>query len=193
MAVVDQTWLNSINRAKRIDPAKALVRLRAIECGLLDVDIPSNVRALRTNALRHDREIRDACLFSYGMSCRIGQTVWVYPREESDFDFVAAWEVPPTRHFAMVQLKEVVPHKLNPLATLQAVIDRLSKYPVSRDLTVAIKVNREGPFDPTTITVPQLNIASLWVFGSASADQSKWFLCGNFLETPEISLFSYPS
>jgi hypothetical protein len=190
---MDRSWLNSINRANRIDPEKSLKKLRQIEYVIAESNVPPKAKALRTNALKRDRELRDACLFCWGMSCRIGQTVWVYPREDSDFDFVAGWDVELNRHFALVQLKEVVPHSLNPNASLQAVANKLNKYPVSNALTVAIRINQPMRFDPAAVEIPPLALAALWVFGAASEDQSKWFLCGNMLESPEISLFDYPT
>ena len=67
-------------------------RLRQVEYGVALSDLPPAVKNLRTHLLKRDREIRDACLFCVGMSALIGQKIWVYPVEDADFDFVAAWE-----------------------------------------------------------------------------------------------------
>jgi hypothetical protein len=189
---MDRAWLNKINREKRIDPEKALRKLRLIEYAVASSKFDPKVKNLRTNQLKREREIRDACLFCFGMSHRIGQTIWVYPIEEADFDFVAAWEVGRNRHFAPTQLKEVAPKGLNAKATLQAVVDRLSDYRASEELTVAIHLNQQGRFDPEKIVLPVLKIAALWLFGSISEDQSQWFLYGNMLEEAAYTIFSYP-
>ncbi len=190
---MDRALLNQLNRQSRIDPEQALIKLRVIQHVLALSDAEQKIKDLRTRGLKREREIRQACLFCYGMSCRIGQKVWVYPVEDSDYDCVASWEVDSTRHFAPIQLKEVVPAHLNHEADLQAIIDGLTKYPVSADLTVAIYVNQNGRFEPSSIKLPNLSIAALWVFGTLAPDQSEWFLCGNFLETPEMISFSYPT
>ena len=97
------------------------------------------------------------------------------------------------QHFAPVQLKEVVPGKLNSAASLQATVNALaSKYTDSLDLTVAIHLNQQMRFEPSAIDMPALRIASLWVFGSIAPDQSKWGLWGNFLETAYGTSYEYP-
>ena len=189
---MDRSWLNQINREPRINPGKALQNLRRIEQGIATSDLHPKVKSLRTHSLKREREIRDACLFCYGMSCRLGQPVWVYPKEDADFDFVAAWEVGGERHFAPTQLKELVSSKLNSKATLQEIIDGLAKYQVSDQLTVAIHLNRVGRFEPEKLAVPKLGLAALWLFGAVTEDQSRWRLYGNILQEAEFSEFEYP-
>ena len=120
-----------------------------------------------------------------------------FARSESHYyDFVASWITDDdTRRFAPVQLKEIVPAELNSLAALQTTIDSLpSKYVDSEDLTVAIYLNRQLHFDPSTLRIPKMAIAGLWIFGAVTADQSKWGLWGNFLESqPQGTLFAYPA
>jgi len=137
--------------------------------------------------------MRAAALFCYGMAQRIGQTVYLASSEAQDYDFVASWAVDDTQHLAPVQLKEVVPQDLNPLASVQATVNALSKYVDSEDLTVVIHLNQHGRFDPAALVVPSLRIAALWIFGAISEDQAQWGLWGNFLETPEGTRFEYPT
>jgi|SRR5579872_625703 len=191
---MDGPWLNKINRERRIDPREALKRLRTmVELNVALSDLPADVKSLRTHGLKRDREIREACLFCHGMAQRIGQPVWVYPVEDADYDFVAAWEVDDTRHFAPVQLKEVVPKHRNPSASLQAIVDRLTRYQASDQLTVAIHFNRAEQIDLRRVSVPPLALAGLWVFGAISEDQSQWALWGNMLEVPAWSAFEHPT
>lgn len=191
MPEMDRAWLNKINRSSRIDPQRALKNLREIEVAIADVNLDDKVRALRTTKLKRERELREACLFAHGMSCRQDQKIWVYPVEDADFDFVASWDAEPVRHFAPVQLKELVPSNLNPYLSLQAIVDALTSY-TSPTLTIAVHYNREDRFDARKVQIPPLKVAALWVFGAVSPDQSKWMLYGNMLEDAEMSWFDYP-
>jgi hypothetical protein len=190
---MDRSWLNKLNREKRIDPKSALKKLRTmVEFDVALSDLAPDVKALRTQGLKRHREIRAACLFCYGLSCWLQQPVWVYPIEDADYDFVAGWDVAPDRHFAPVQLKEVVPEELNPNSSLQSIVDGLIRYQASEQLTAAIHVNRQGRFDPRTIAIPSLKIAALWIFAAMAEDQSRWGLYGNMLEEPVLTEFDYP-
>ncbi len=80
---------------------------------------------------------------------------------------------------------------------MQAVLDVLSKYTDSADLTVVIKLNRPEKFDPSTLNLPtNLRIGGLWIFGSLSADQSEFGLWGDLLGKVDAHLgtrFQCPS
>jgi hypothetical protein len=123
--------------------------------------------------------------------------VWVVDDEDNDYDFVAVWENNGDNYFTHTQLKEVVPERLNVEASVQSIIDKLAaKYPVSDDLTVAIRVNRQFMLDLDKITIPAaLHIAAVWIYGAASQDASRWFLTGNLIEPePNVAwFFDYPA
>ena len=112
------------------------MRLRELEPHVAASNLSKKVKNLRTNPLNWSRELREGALFSFGMSQRIGQTVFLSPFEAQDHDFVASWVVGETQHLAPVQLKEVVPHDLNPMASVQRIVAALAKYTDSADLTV---------------------------------------------------------
>lgn len=155
---------------------------------------PDAVKSLRTRDLRPLRELREACLFCYGMTKCTGQKFWIAHTEAQDYDAVAMWTVGDTQSFAPIQIKEVVPHKLNAAASVEAVIGSLGKYTDSQDLTVAIHLNREiKGFDPSVIEVPPLKIAALWIFGAVSPDKSRWAIWGNFLDQLQAGEFEYPT
>ena len=157
-------------------------------------DLPSNVKSLRTNALKEWRQAREAALFCVGIGQRMGQTVRLAKSEESDYDFVASWVTGDTWHFAPVQLKEVVPTDINSAASIQAAIDALpSKYVDSVELTVAIYLNQQVSFDPSDIRIPSMRIGALWVFGGLAPDASEWGLWGDFLDEPKGTRFAYPA
>lgn len=190
---MDNSRLRSLQKLVFQDPAPFLVRIRQLELDLATSDIPKKIKNLRTNSLKESRELRAAALFCYGMSQRIGETIYVGRGESQDYDFIASWVVDGRQHLAPVQLKEVVPVGLNPEASLQATVDALTKYVDSEDLTVAIHLNQQMRFEPSKLTIPPLRIAALWIFASIVPDQSIWSLWGNFLETPEGTRYEYPA
>ena len=179
------------------DPRGFLAALRNVEWAVAASATPERIKTLRTQGLKPEREMRDAAIFCVGISERIGFDVRFAPVENQDFDFIATWfDGDATRHYCPVQLKEVAPPHLNAGATFQAVVDSLTRYADSADVTVAIKINRPGRFDPAELKLPaNLRIGGLWIFASLSADQSEFGLWGDFLsrtDAPRGTRFSYP-
>ena len=86
-----------------------------------------------------------------------------------------------------------MPIDINPYLDLNTLISSLQKYNDSNDLTVAIHMNRHGTIDISKIIIPQLNIRELWLFGSLTLDQSKWFLVGDLLKDKNYYEFYYPA
>lgn len=189
---MDRTWLRFARKLEYRDPVSLLRSLRKIELQIATSNTTDKIKELRTNGLKEFREIREAAIFCHGMSQRLGQTVFVGTGESRDYDFVASWFEGDTQQLAPVQIKEVVPDKLNPKASVQATVDALTKYVDSRDLVVAIHLNRRTSFDPAQLVVPDLNIAELWIFGGLAPDQSIWGLWGNFMKAPTGTCYSYP-
>lgn len=183
----------ALQRREFKDPKPILVDLRAVAGFVATSSLPDNVKNLRTHDLKRWRELRAGCIFCYGMGRRIGQTVFIADEEGDDYDFIASWVVGGEQHLAPVQMKEVVPKDLNAAATVQSVVDSLTKYVDAADLTVAIHLNQAARFEPGNLVIPKLNIAALWVFAAVSDDQRRWGLWGNFMEEPQGGLFEYPT
>lgn len=178
---------------KYYEPRHVLVQLRNTELAIARrTDLPDAVKHLRTQELKHLRELREACLFCYGWSQIDGQSFDVAHAEAQDYDTVASWRSDDHLHFAPIQIKEVVPANLNRHTSVQAIVNKLSRYVDSADLTVVIHLNRSTPFSPATLVVPPLKIAALWVFGALNAEQTRWAIWGNFLETLRWGEFAYP-
>jgi hypothetical protein len=177
------------------DPRTVLVDLRRLEATVAASDASFAIKNLRTRELRPLRELREACIFCYGMTeCTAGPKFLVAHAEEQDYDAVATWNVDDCQNFAPIQIKEIVPHKVNLVASVQEVVAGLQKYVNSEDLTVAIHLNRTvRGFNPAEIVVPPLKVAALWIFGAIAADQSRWAIWGNFLDVREACEFTYPS
>lgn len=181
--------INQFAQLKYHDPRPILVRLREVEIEVSGSNLSPEVKHLRTNALKPDREKREAALFCHGIGQRIGETVYLAWSEAQDHDFITLR----TGGYAPVQLKEVVPTHLNPAASVQNVINGLVKYVDSEELVVAIHLNQRLRFDPSSVHIPELRIRQLWIFFAISEDQSEWGLCGNLLESAEVTIFSYPT
>ncbi|MGV8990120.1 MAG: hypothetical protein ACOH1Q_01825 [Thiobacillus sp.] len=181
-----------MQRSEFRDPRQFLVEIRKLEYLIAASELSQKAKRLRTNNLKEWREIREAAVFCFGMGQRIGQPVFLSRGESQDYDFIATWTLGEVQNFAPVQLKEVVPEEVNATASIEKVIGSLTKYVDSKDLTVAIHLNRQVHFDALELVIPPLPIAALWIFGSISPDQSEWGLWGNFLEKPEGSRFAYP-
>ncbi|MDR8058737.1 hypothetical protein [Burkholderia cenocepacia] len=189
---MDETWLREIKALEYQDSGSYLARLREIEVQVATSDLPNKVKALRTNGLKEFRELREGALFCQGISQRYGWQVFIGRGEARDYDLVARWRVDSEWYVAPIQIKEVVPPKINPKASLQLTIDALAKYVDSRNLVVAIHMNQAGEFDPAQLRIPRLNIGELWVFFAEKPDQSVWALWGDCLSTPTYSRFTYP-
>ena len=188
-------WLNAASRLMYHDPVPFLKRLREFEPKVADSNLPDEVKNLRTNSLKEWGEARQAALFCVGIGDRMQQKVYLAKTEASDYDFIASWiGDDDTRHFAPVQLKEVVPSDINARASVQSTIDALvDKYVDSRDLIVAIYLNQQTHFNPSELRIPRMQIAALWMFGGLAPDGTQWGIWGDFLETPSGTAFSYPA
>jgi len=180
-------------KQKYHDPEIVLVQLREIEENPSVQALPEKVRTLRTNKLQFHKQGREAALFCYGLGERVLKTKVKFSNYmQADYDFVACWKEKEELFFTPVQLKEVTPDKINPNSILQVEIDKLSKYSRSEDLVVAIFLNKRCKTDFSEIRIPKLNIAELWIFGSMSVDQSKWFIYGDMLRMPQFFEFEHP-
>ena len=190
---MNRLWLRTAEKLNYVDPTVYLRLLRTSEIKIALSDTQPKVRSLRTNSLKVAREQREAALFCQGMSERLGHKVYFATQENQDYDFIAKWIVGEESHYAVVQLKELVPIETNPQATMETLIKSLAKYTDSKDLTVAIHLNQRCRFEPFLLRLPSLNIASIWVFGCVTPDQSGWSLWGNFTESePYCTQFAYP-
>lgn len=191
---MSRSRIREFERREYRDPETFLRALRKVELEVSMLSGGSREKALRTNGLKEWREAREAALFCYGMSQRLGYPIYMSKGEAQDYDFVASWVAGSERHYAPVQLKEVVPAQLSSDSDLESIIASLpASYPDSEDLTVAIHLNRQGRFELGKLAIPQMRLAGLWVFGGISPDQSEWALWGNFLQQPEGSHFTYPA
>lgn len=189
MSIKIRAW----SKLKYLDPKEILIRIREVEKNYPLEEMPYKVATLRTKPLQAHGESRQCALFCYGMSQALGVTLGYAESEEADYDFIIYCVE--EESFIPLQMKELVPEKLNKDTDIQKEINKLKKkYVDSEDLCVALYINRlEKSLDVSRIDIAGLNIAELWLFGAASPDQSKWKIIGNLLDSPKTYEFTYPN
>ena len=185
--------VNEWAKLKFVDPAIALPQLREIQKLAARSNLPERIKNLRTSKFKQHRQAWEATLFCYGMSKLLGLTVYVSPHEASDYDAVSMWIDGDTQQFAPIQIKELVPRILNPNTSINKEISKLCRYPCSNDTIVVMHVNRPGRLELADLSIPQLNISQLWLLGTVTPDQCRWFIGGNLLANPKIFEFDIPT
>jgi hypothetical protein len=185
--------IREFDRLSYKDPADYLKRLRAAERLLPAGHLRYEVRSLRTRRLRLDKERREAALLCYGVKQVMGYEAMgfaSYPTADHDAVFRRREEN--TILYTPVQLKEVVPLRLNSKASIEAELAKLTKYSNATDLVVGVFFNQIGDYDFSSLNVPKIDVAQIWVFGCCSLDQNEWYLHGDLLSDARLSKFRYP-
>lgn len=173
-------------------PKNILIKLRELEILVAQSNLDEKVKTLQKRELKKFLEWRAAAIFCYGLSESVlKKNIYYAPVESEDFDCVALWQDADYQVYTPLQIKEVVPDKVNPESTLNGEIAKLQKYSDSKDLVVAMQLNKKGRLEFSTINTPKLQIAELWIFGALTED-NKWFLYGNLLTKPNYFEFAYP-
>lgn len=188
------TRLNAWKNLRFLDPERVLIGLHDIAKMYPLNSFPYEFSSLRRRDVRHFGEGRQAALFCFAMSKVVGVPVWFAQTEASDYDIVTRFRRNDVDHYAPVQLKELVPARVNAASSLQGELDKLSKYVDSADLIVAFHVNRDVRLEPSDLRLPRGAIAQLWLYAATAPDQSKWAAFGDLLgPSPGQFDFIYPS
>lgn len=175
------------------DPELTLRRLRELQYTVARSDLVEKVRNLRRRDLKKYAELRQAALFCYGMSRRMGQTIFFAPHEQADHDAICFWAGPDgLENYAPLQLKELPPPTKDPRAALNTLLASLEKYRSSPELQVAIYLNKTTRLELQKIVIPRVALAGIWLFGAESVDQRNWNLIGDLRAVPERSVFIHP-
>jgi hypothetical protein len=171
-----------------------LDRMRKVALSGVLEGLPYKVSGLRRRDLRSFLEGRQAALFCYGVGRAIGVEVSFALHEDADYDAVATYRIEDKQIFVPIQLKELVPEHVNPTAQLQDILDSLDrKLKDSKDLVVAIHINRNiADLRPSELQLPH-NLGQLWLYGAKTPDQQTWILVGDLLLNPNNFIeFNYP-
>ena len=82
---------------------------------------------------------------------------------------------------------------MNPRASLQTELDKISKYVDSTDLIVAFHVNSDMQVIPSELRFPTGVVSELWFYGATAPDQVTWVLIGDMLKpNPRALGFVHP-
>jgi hypothetical protein len=187
------------------DPAIALPRMAAFwnwlateqQAGRIKMD--EDVRRMRTQGLKADREGRDGLLFVHGLGLWSGKKIVLSKSESADYDLIAGRRDGPDDDatapwsWTKIQHKELPPTDLNPDIELSQLLDGIrARYKQPTDTVLLIRLNREGTFDPHAVDLTGINFLETW-FVWCSDGGSQWAIWGTPLgEQPAIG-FNYPS
>ena len=175
------------------DPEEYLRRWWRIAPLISSMNLQYQQKSFRTHGLRIHKDRREAALFCLGLQVATGNSTFEFAMSEaSDYDAVFRCIVNGKICFTPIQLKEIVPTRLDEKATLEREIAKLGKYADSQDLVVALFLDRNGISKLTEIEAPNLKLGGIWIFGCCSPDQSRWFLFGNIPSNPKLFEFVHP-
>lgn len=186
----DSIRLREFCRQEYYDPEKILRSLRQIELDPQLLRLDQEVRELRKREYRKHLEGRQAALFCYAIGKLLNISIEFAYQEISDFDCIAKWADHDEVKYAPIQLKEA--HHIVSVSQINCEIAKLVKYPDSKNTVVAMWVNGSFHGDLSQIEVPQLNLGELWLYGSLSPFQDKWFLFGDLLISSTLFEWQYP-
>jgi len=188
-AILKRQWRSLDYR----DPRPTLKRLRVKRRGFPAQGRGDPLHHLRSGRDRLARERHQAALLAHGIAQAVlKRKVRFALSEDADYDCVFRWHEGPSPTFMPVQLKEVVPDTLNPDASLDEIVQKLTRYAASSSLVVGIHLNRLGIDQLDQLDVPDLNLRELWVFGATGRAPNEWAIYGNVLDRPKLYVFEYP-
>ena len=194
MKPVDQITYRKWRLLKWRDPRTDLINLGKRYDQLLQQGIEATTDDLRTRDLRKYLEQIQAALFAYFISqSRLKSPIAYAMSEEQDYDCVLWWKVEGKSRYAPVQLKEVVPHHINPTASVEAELTKLGKYVTSDHSVIAVHLNQTGYVEYSSIKKPMTSAAEIWLYAALAPDQSLWFLYGDLLHAPRGYEIGWPS
>lgn len=176
------------------DPRTDLVQLGKLQARITQEGNPSTLEDLRNHDLEKYLEFRQAALFAYFIGHSVLRTPIAYAvYEAEDYDCVLWWKCNRGNRYTPVQLKEVVPTRVNPHSTVNSELSKLRKYAASSDTVAAFHVNQSGQLDFSKLQTPNTGCREIWLYTSISADQSKWLLYGDLLHNPRDYEIDFPT
>lgn len=116
---------------------------------------------------RTPREAWHAMFFARAYECYFqlqDMHVWIEPTQDSAHDAILQWMQDGSVRQLKVQLKELPSESLNPNLALQGLIDEKVKSMTGvKDVALAFFLGRNLP--AMTITIPDNELAGVWIFG----------------------------
>jgi hypothetical protein len=171
------------------NPAKVLRGLDRLfdSVGLRRFRHPGDL--LLSRQVRQIAEDRRCALFLFGAGQVLRRRILFAPCECRDYDYVGAYEINGRVYRFPIQLKQLVPNRLNASTDLQREVAKLKKYGTSPDLVVAIHINRQIHLQPQLLDLSGVKVKELWLFGQFGARKRTWLLIGNLMSAPRAYFF----
>lgn len=180
-------------KLKYINPTKLLLGIDEI------FDASDLKKYERASDILLDRRIRDiaedrrCAIFCHGAGQALSTEILFSSYEHADYDYVGAFKHKGGIRTFPIQLKQLVPDRLNSATSLQREISKLGKYADASDLVVAVHINRKMHMKPQELDVSELKIKELWLFGRLHDQANSWLLFGNLMSTnPHAYKFQLP-
>lgn len=183
MKTVDRATRMLFESLKWRDPRTDLVELGRLQGRLAKEGQPPALDDLRNHQLKQYLEQRQAALFAYFISSAVLKAPIAYAMKEAeDYDCILWWKLQSKSCYTPVQLKEIVPPRINARASIETELSKLSKYASTSETIAAFHVNQTGPLDFTEVKAPRTGLNGIWLYAALSPDQSSWFLYGDLLK-----------
>ena len=147
---------------------------------------------LRDRDLKSAREPLQAALFCYFISYALKTRIEYAMSEDEDYDCVFRRKVDGATGYTPVQLKEIVPSRIDPKASIKTGLENLKKYRTSDHTVVAFHVNHSGYFDYHSMPKPETSFAEIWFYGPLTSDLFLWELYGDLLHQPRRYEIPWP-
>lgn len=180
-------------KLKYINPTKLLLGMHAMfdASGLKKYKRASDI--LLDRRAREISEDRRCAIFCYGVGQVSGTEILFSPYEHADYDYVGAFKHNGRTYTFPIQLKQLVPDRLNMATRLQREISKLGKYADAKDLVVAFHINRKIHVKPQELDVSNIKVKELWLYGCLRDQGSSWLLFGNLMSaSPHAYKFQLP-
>jgi len=143
---------------------------------------------------RNMLEDRRCATFCHGLGQILDKKILFANYESADHDYIGAYKNNGELHTFPIQLKQLVPDRLNPSTSLQNEISKLKKYTDAQDLVVAIHVNRGVHIKPNELDFSEVTAKEVWIFGQLKNDVKTWLLFGNLMTCkPNSYTFQLPT
>ena len=175
---------------KYMNPTKLLLGMDKMfdESGIKKYRNASDI--LLARPVRDIAEDRRCAIFCHGAGQVLGTQILFAPLESADYDYVGAYRRNGAVHTFPIQLKQLVPDRLNSSTSLQREISKLSKYANAEDLVVAIHINRKVRIRPQELDTSGLNIKEIWLYGQLQSGANTWLLFGNLMAA-ELNAYTF--
>ena len=179
---------------KYMNPTKLLVGMDKMldDFGIKKYKHASDI--LLDRRVRDVAEDRRCAIFCHGAGRALGTEILFAAHESADYDYVGAYKHDGAVLTFPIQLKQLVPDRLNPSTSLQREISKLSKYVDAQDLVVAIHVNRKVHIKPQELDTSGVKVKEVWLYGQLQNDATTWLLFGNLMTAePNAYTFQLPA